>query len=113
MSESRTPPPDDDFGGQIIDIDPPGPASERKPRRWAFALVLLIPLFALTRAGSIYLETLWYGSLGYSSIYWTSFKYEWAVFVAFALATTVLLRGAFLLLERSFAVTSLAPRRVL
>jgi uncharacterized membrane protein (UPF0182 family) len=113
MSESRTPSPDDDFGGQVIDIDPPGRTSGRKTLRWAFALVILFLLFALARAGSIYLETLWFGSLGYSSVYWTTFKYEWATFAVFALATTLVLRGAFLLLERGFAVTTLAPRRVL
>jgi uncharacterized membrane protein (UPF0182 family) len=56
---------------------------------------------------------LWFDSLGYASVYWTAFKYEWATFVTFALATTLILRGAFFLLERGFAVTTLAPRRVL
>jgi uncharacterized membrane protein (UPF0182 family) len=112
MSESRTPPPADDFGGEIIDINPKRHTSAWKASRGIFALVIIILLFAITRAGAVYLETLWFGSLGYSSVYWTTFGYEWAVFGVFALATAIILRGAFLMLERSFAVTTLAPRRV-
>ncbi|HVF41733.1 MAG TPA: UPF0182 family protein, partial [Pyrinomonadaceae bacterium] len=107
----------DDDGGEfdepVIDIGPPTGGRPRRVRRWAALAVVLLALFALSRAGSVYMETLWFGSLGYSSVYWTAFKYGWAVFAAFALATALLLRGAFSLLERGFAVTTLAPRRVL
>ncbi|MCA1593163.1 MAG: UPF0182 family protein [Acidobacteria bacterium] len=51
--------------------------------------------------------------LGYTAVYWTTFKYELALFGVFALATTIILRGAFWLMERAFDVTALAPRRVL
>jgi hypothetical protein len=111
MSERRTTVVPGDFGGDIIDIDPSG--GPRRRRRWPFVLGLLALLFALSRASSIYVETLWFGSLGYASVYWTTFKYEVGLFAAFALATALLLRGAFRVLERAFDVSALAPRRIL
>jgi uncharacterized membrane protein (UPF0182 family) len=113
MSERRTSIMPEDFDGQIIDIDTKGATKRRRRGRWLFALGLLALLFALSRASSIYIETLWFGSLGYAAVYWTTFKYEVALFAAFALATIVILRGAFWLLERAFDVSALAPRRIL
>src|SRR5215203_1959777 len=112
MSSQRTPGTPDDFEEEIIDIKPPSAQGRRKRKRWLLILVLLALVFALTRAGSVYVETLWFGSLGYESVYWTTFGYEWAVFGVFALATTAVLRGVFWLLERSFVVSALAPRRI-
>ena len=106
---------DDDgseFDGPIIDIEPPNGGRPRRVRRWVLVGLALLFLFALGRAGSVYMETLWYGSLGYSSVYWTTFKYGWGVFAVFALATALLLRVAFSLLERGFGVATFAPRRV-
>jgi uncharacterized protein len=103
---------DDEFGGTVIDIEPEARRGGRKVGRWLVALLVLLLLFALTRAGSVYLETLWFGSLGYSSVYWTTFWYGWGVFAVFALATAALLRATFYALERAFAVTTLAPRRI-
>src|SRR5215213_255495 len=113
MDSRRTPGTTDDFEGEIIDIKPPGAQGRRKRKRWLLILVPLALVFALTRAASVYVETLWFGSLGYESVYWTTFGYEWAVFGVFALATTAVLRGVFWLLERSFVVSALAPRRIM
>jgi hypothetical protein len=113
MSERRTSITPEDFGGRVIDIDPSGAPKRRRRGRWLFVLGLLALLFALSRAASIYLETLWFGSLGYASVYWTTFKYEVGLFAAFGLATALALRGAFWLLERAFDVSALAPRRIL
>src|SRR5207248_11695580 len=68
---------------------------KRRTRRWALALVVVALLVAASRAGSVYLETLWFGSLGYASVYWTAFWYEWATFAVFAVATAAVLRAAF------------------
>jgi uncharacterized membrane protein (UPF0182 family) len=103
----------EEFEGPVIDVGPPPPGGRRRTRRWVLVGLVLLLLFALTRAGSVYIEALWYGSLGYSSVYWTAFWYGWAVFAVFALATLLVLRVAFLLLERGFAVTTLAPRSIL
>src|SRR3982751_2463361 len=114
MAEKRVRATDDaeGFGGEDIDIEPGGRGGRLKGGRWGAVLFVLLLLLALTRAGSVYLETLWFGSLGYSSVYWTTFWYGWGVFAVFALATGVLLRAAFYALERAFAVTTLAPRRL-
>jgi uncharacterized protein len=114
MAKPSAQAPDDggEFDGPIIDVGPPQAKGGGRGRRWVLVAAALLVLFALTRAGSVYIETLWFGSLGYSSVYWTTFEYGWAVFAVFALATVIALRVAFLLLERGFAVTTLAPRRV-
>src|SRR5215210_1292860 len=93
MSSQPTPDTPDDFDGEIVDFAPPGAQGGRKRKRWLLILVLLALVFALTRAAGVYIETLWFGSLGYESVYWTTFGYEWAVFGVFALATTAILRG--------------------
>lgn len=113
MSERRTSITPEDFDGHIIDIDSSGTPKRRRRGRWLLGIGLLAILFALSRASSIYVEMLWFGSLGYAAVYWTTFKYAVALFVAFALATTIILRGAFWLMERAFDVSALAPRRIL
>jgi uncharacterized membrane protein (UPF0182 family) len=113
MSEPRTPFQPDDFESQIIDLDSSGNPKRRKRGRWWLILAFVVLLFALSRAGTVYLETLWFGSLGYASVYWTSFWYALALFGVFALATTFILRGAFWLMERAFNVSALTTRRIL
>jgi uncharacterized membrane protein (UPF0182 family) len=112
MNKSNAQTPPDDFGGEVIDIEPQGAPGGRRARRWALAVVVVALLVAASRAGSVYLEALWFGSLGYASVYWTAFWYEWATFAVFAVATALVLRVAFWLLERAFVVSALAPRRV-
>src|SRR5438270_407895 len=113
MNAPRTKDAHEDFEGEIIEIEPESQPGRRKRRRWLLILVLVVLALLLSRAAGIYLETLWFGSLGYGSVYWTSFGYELALFGIFAVATTVILRGAFWLLERAFVVSALAPRRVI
>jgi uncharacterized protein len=112
MNKSSAQAPPDDFGGEVIDIEPQGAQGGRRARRWALAVVVVALLVAASRAGSVYLEALWFGSLGYASVYWTAFWYEWATFAVFAASTALVLRAAFWLLERAFVVSALAPRRV-
>jgi len=67
-------------------------------------LVALAVLFLLGRTAlSWWVNLLWFDSLGYGSVYWRSLTLEWSVFATFALATFVLLFGAFLLLMRTHA----------
>jgi uncharacterized membrane protein (UPF0182 family) len=113
MSEDRSTIAHGDFDGRVIDIEPNGEPKRHRRGRWLFALALVAVLFALSRASSVYIDALWFGSLGYASVYWTTLKYEVALFAIFALATIVVLRLAFRLLERAFDVSALAPRRVL
>lgn len=113
MSDERSSFAPDDFGGRVIELDPSGAPRRRRRRRWLFVLAVIALLFALTRASAVYIETLWYGSLGYTTVYWTTLKYAVAPFVIFASATVIILRGAFWLMERAFDLSALAPRRIL
>src|SRR5438045_303893 len=87
MDKSSAQVPPDDFEGEVIDIEPRGGTNGRRARRWALVLVVVALLVAASRAGSVYLETLWFGSLGYASAYWTAFWYEWSTFAAFVVAS--------------------------
>jgi hypothetical protein len=92
----------------VIDIKPP---QRRRWRRWLIgALVVLILL--LSRALSIYLSAAWFSSLGFSAVYWYIFKLKLGLFVAFATITVFLLRGAFWLLENSFAAQTIEKRTI-
>ncbi|HEY0405850.1 MAG TPA: UPF0182 family protein, partial [Pyrinomonadaceae bacterium] len=105
------PTPINDDDELIIDVTPL-PPKRRHWRRW-FIVGLLLVVFGLIRSLSMYLSALWFGSLGYSSVYWTIFRYKAVVFVVFAVLTIVILRGALLLLERVFAASALQSRVII
>lgn len=83
---------------QIIDVH-----ERRSGPRWFVLLLGLAVLLILLGSGtalSWYIDSLWFGSLGYSSIFWTAWRLGWGTFaIAFA-ATFVVLYGWFLLLWR-------------
>ncbi len=93
---------------EIIDVAPP------RSRRWRVLVLvgLIATFFALYRSLSIYLSALWFGSLGYSDVYWYIFKLKLGLFVVFALVTAAILRGALWVLERVFAANTLARRTI-
>src|SRR5438132_12281026 len=99
-----------DAEGEIIDVDPPN----RKRRRWRWWLLLVIIalLIAAGRAVSIYVSALWFGSLGYSQVYWYMFRLKIELFVVFLILTTAILRGGFWLIERAFGSYVLDRRTV-
>lgn len=98
-----------DLDDEVIDVRPP---PRRRWRRWVIGAVILF-FFALLRSLSIYIETLWFGSLGYASVYWYTFRLKWMLFLIFTLLTIVILRGAFWLLERVFKTSALERRTIL
>src|SRR5215210_424593 len=98
-----------DFDHEVIDVGPP---ARRRWRRWVIGAVVLL-FFASLRGLSIYIETLWFGSLGYAPVYWYTFRLKLILFVAFALLTLVILRGAFWLLERVFQTSALERRTIM
>ena len=93
---------------EVIDVTPP---RRRRWRGWLIAALVLIFL-ALYRSLSIYLSALWFGSLGYSSVYWYIFKLKLALFVVFALLTAAILRSVFWLLEHVFAAHTMGRRTI-
>lgn len=94
---------------EVIDVTPP---RRRRWRGWVIA-GLVLTFIALYRSLSIYLSALWFGSLGYSAVYWYIFKLKLALFLIFALLTAAILRGVFWLLERAFAAHVMERRTIL
>jgi hypothetical protein len=82
------------------------PLKKQPPRRGRlryfilFAIVALIVFFSRT-AVSYWVELLWFQSLGYGEIFWKTLGLEWGIFAVFAVATFLILYGAFTLLWRA------------
>jgi uncharacterized membrane protein (UPF0182 family) len=86
-------------------IDWPLHTNTRPQRRKliAIAIVIAVILFCGRTVISYWVDMLWFGSLGYSSVFWTSLRLEWGVFCAFTLVTFCVLYGAFLALRHAHA----------
>jgi hypothetical protein len=94
---------------EVIDVPP---SRRRRWRLWLlFGLVLLFIVFS--RSLSVYVSALWFGSLGYSNVYWYMLKLKVVLFLGFFLLTALILRAGFSLLERTFAVHALRPRTIM
>lgn len=95
------------FDDEVIDIRPP-----RKRRRWI--LVLLAIIVALFLFGSpllgIYIDALWFSSLGLSGVYWYKFRLGGLLFVVFFALTFLILRLSFAALSRWFPQLKERPR---
>ena len=87
--------------GEIIEVGHTKP--RRRRWRWWLLLAIVLLFFVASRGLSIYLSALWFGSLGYSSVYWYMFKLKIELFLIFFILTTLILRGGFWLVERAFA----------
>ncbi|MGA2205277.1 MAG: UPF0182 family protein [Terracidiphilus sp.] len=80
----------------------------QKPHRSRFAVYLFLAVAVLIFIGgraavSYWVDLLWFGALGYASVFWKSFGLEWGTFAAFAALTFVILLGSFLALHHSHA----------
>ena len=64
---------------EVIDVGATRP--RRRRRLWLILVLAALLLFASSRALSIYLSALWFGSLGYSSVYWYIFKLKLELFL--------------------------------
>ncbi|HET6647363.1 MAG TPA: hypothetical protein VFH01_08555, partial [Pyrinomonadaceae bacterium] len=62
---------------EVIDV---APTRRTRWRKWALAAFVLL-FIVLSRSLSIYVSALWFGSLGYSSVYWYIFKLKTGLFV--------------------------------
>ena len=82
-------------------IDWPMQSNARPHRRNLIILVAIFIALILCASTiiSYWVDMLWFGSLGYSSVFWTSLRLEWSVFAVFALATFAVLFGAYLALR--------------
>ncbi|HEX4036685.1 MAG TPA: UPF0182 family protein [Acidobacteriaceae bacterium] len=81
-------------------IDFRKPAS--RPRRLLLLLIalILLVLFGASTLLSWYVDSNWFASLGYGSVFWKSLELGWVAFAVFFAATFVLLYGWFLALSR-------------
>ena len=83
-------------------IDWPRTHPPRRRRRLLLLIAVLVAIiFGGRRALSYYVDVLWFGSLGYGSVFWKTLDLQWWIFAAFAAATFVLLYGSFLALKRA------------
>ncbi len=94
---------------EIIDEPPP---RRRRWRRWLLIAAVLL-FILISRSLSIYVSALWFGSVGYSPVYWYILKLKVAIFLIFLILTAVILRAGFSVLERIFAAHALTPRTII
>ncbi len=88
----------DGFVHPILEV----PRRTRRPNRLFLFLIaaILAVLVGSRTALSYFVDSLWFGSLGYLDVFWKSWGLGWGVFVSFFLATLILLYGWFLALWR-------------
>src|SRR5579871_1581556 len=74
-------------------------------RRRRFLIILALVVFLMFGSGtalSYYVNLLWYGSLGYESVYRRTLSLQWSVFAIFFAATFLVLYGWFLALRQAY-----------
>ncbi len=88
---------------ESIDWPQPHLQPPRRRRRFLFLIlvVLAVVFFGGRTALSYYVDVLWFGSLGYGGVFWKALSLQWAIFTAFAAASSVILYGSFLALKRA------------
>jgi hypothetical protein len=94
---------------EVIDVGPP---KRRRLKIWIFVAAVLL-LLSFSRIVSIYVSALWFGSLGYSSVYWYIFKVKLALFVGSAVITAALLSATFLLFQKLFGALAFEKRTII
>ena len=77
------------------------PRSRRLPRLLIPAVALFLILLFGGRALSLYVDALWFGSLGYAAVFARTLTLRYALFAFFFVATFALLYGTFLILRRA------------
>src|SRR5215218_7381422 len=81
-----------------IDFPPRG----RRPRRFGLLAFLLGCLLLFVGGGTVlsyYVDALWFGSLGYSAVFWRTLSLQTAIFALTAVVTFAVLFGAFVALK--------------
>ncbi len=98
-----------DLNAEIIDITP---KPKRDWKKWIIAAAIFAALIALLSSVGVYVESLWFDSIGFASRFWSVFALEWILFFAFGILTFLILRGGFYALERFFAADKFALRKI-
>jgi uncharacterized protein len=78
--------------------------SPRRHRRLFFLVVTMVAIviFASRTALSYYVDSLWFGSLGYGDVFRKTLTLQWTVFATFFVLTFLFLYGWFLALRRAY-----------
>ncbi|HYP25706.1 MAG TPA: UPF0182 family protein [Blastocatellia bacterium] len=94
------------FDEKIYDIGP------RKRKTWRYVILALIALLFLygTEFLGIYIDSLWFASLGYSDVYWYKFRLGGLLFLTFLVATFLLIRLPFVALNKALPQLTERPR---
>jgi hypothetical protein len=76
----------------------------RRHRRLFFLVlsILVVVIFSSRTALSYYVDSLWFGSLGYGDVFRKTLTLQWAVFAAFFAITFLFLYGWFVALRRAY-----------
>ncbi|HEX4346284.1 MAG TPA: UPF0182 family protein [Vicinamibacterales bacterium] len=75
---------------------------QHRPRRFGrFILIALVALLFLSAGTTLsyYVDALWFGTLGFSDVFWRTLDLQAVTFLAFSAATFIILYAAFLLLK--------------
>src|SRR5436305_14778885 len=75
---------------------PPRRSAPRRRMRWAVFAIAVVLLISASTTLSYYVDALWFDSLGYSQVFWTTLNFQAAAFAGFALVTFATIYGAFL-----------------
>jgi len=88
------------FRRPIHTIRPPRLQAPR--RRWLWLLIVVFAVVAFGRTWlSYYVDSLWFGSLGYAAVFWKTLGLRWAIFAISFAVTFAFLYGTFMVLKRT------------
>ena len=99
-----------DLDDDIIDVSPTTPP--RRGRLKWIVLAAFLMLIVLWQGIYLYVDALWYASLGFDSRFWYVLELGWGLFAIFALLTFGILKGGFYLLEKWFGTDKILPKRI-
>jgi uncharacterized membrane protein (UPF0182 family) len=89
----------------------------RRPRRGRKLLILLAVvaaiLFGFGSTVSYWVNLLWFQSLGYGDVFWTTWRLQWGIFALFAAVTFLILFAAFSALKRAHQADLPSERTIL
>ncbi|HYV05156.1 MAG TPA: UPF0182 family protein [Blastocatellia bacterium] len=86
------------FGPKLIDMKP------RKSRRGLYIIIAVVAAVLLfgSRLLDIYIDALWFSSVGYADVYWYKFRLGALLFVVFFALSFLIVWFAFVLLNKAF-----------
>src|ERR1041385_4047887 len=97
---------DDRLFDDAIDIKPP---RRRLGLLIAGAIILAVLLFG-SQFLNIYIDSLWFSSIGYANVYWYKFRLGGLLFLVFFVVSFLIVRVPFYFLNRIFPEFTLRPK---